>query len=147
MNAMTFTRDMAPPSAKWMGMDIIEHDPDRMYTKVTFAPNEHMINFGGVIQGGILTAMMDDAMGSLTFFALGAKFALATIDLQTHFFSAVPLERIEVEAKVIRAGKAVAFAEARLFRSDGELSAQATCSMKLRPFTGLQFPTGEKSDG
>ena len=117
--------------------------PDEHRGRLAFAPNADMCNFGGTVQGGFLAAMMDDAMGSLLFFVLGGRYAPATIDLQTHFFTAVPLEPIEVEAHVIRAGKAVAFADARLYRSDGGLAAQAACSMKLRPFTGLQFPTGQ----
>lgn len=141
MDTMTFTRDMAPPSAKWMGMDIIEHDQDRMYTKVTFAPNEHMINFGGVIQGGFLTAMMDDAMGFNAFVSLGMKQAMASIDLHTHFLKAVELGEITVEALVTRAGKSVVFLEAKLYDKHGELAARSTSSSKLRPFTGLQFDT------
>ncbi|EFL87867.1 PaaI family thioesterase [Ahrensia sp. R2A130] len=135
-----------PPSAAWMGMDVIEYWPDEMRVRVSFAPNKDMCNFGGTVQGGFLAAMMDDAMGSLAFHALGAKVAPMSIDLQTHFMAAVPLKRIEVEAKIIRAGKAVVFAEARLYREDGELSAQATTSMKLRPFVGLQFDPSQNAD-
>ena len=138
-----YLADTRPPSAAWMDMVPVEYRPDEHRVRLAFRPNADMCNFGGTVQGGFLAAMMDDAMGSLAFFVLGGRFAPATIDLQTHFFMAVPLERIEVEAHVIRAGKAVAFAEARLYRSDGELAAQATCSMKLRPFTGLQFPKAE----
>ena len=129
-----------PPSAAWMDMQPVDYRPDERRVRLSFAPNDDMCNFGGTVQGGFLAAMMDDAMGSLTFFALGGRFAPATIDLQTHFYTVVPLERIEVEAHLIRAGKAVAFAEAHLYRSDGELAAQARCSMKLRAFKGLQFP-------
>ncbi len=143
----TFTKDMAPPSAKWMGMDLIEHKPDAMYSKVSFAPNPDMINFGGVIQGGFLTAMMDDAMGFNAFISLGMKQSMASIDLHTHYYSAVPMGPIEVEAWVIRAGKSVAFLEAKLYDKDGKLAARATSSSKLRAFTGMQFDTGEKADG
>ena len=134
-----YVAGVVPPSAAWMGMEVVSYRPDDMSARLSFAPPAAMRNFGGVVQGGFLAAMMDDAMGSLLFHALGGRYAPATIDLATHFFLAVPLERIEVEARVVRAGKAVAFAEARLYRSDGELSAQATSSVKLRPFTGLQF--------
>ncbi|MDD9910092.1 MAG: PaaI family thioesterase [Ahrensia sp.] len=132
-----------PPSAAWMDMMPVETDLENRRVRLSFQPNADMCNFGGTVQGGFLAAMMDDAMGSLAFFVLQGKFAPASIDLQTHFLMAVPLERIEVEARIIRTGKAVAFAEAHLFRSDGELAARAASSMKLRPFTGLQFPTKE----
>ena len=65
--------------------------------------------------------------------------AQATIDLHTHFFKAVQLGPTTVEAWVIRAGKSVAFAEAKLYDLNGELAARATSSSKLRPFTGLQY--------
>ena len=123
-------------------MALLDYRPDAMTARYSFEPRAEMRNFGGVMQGGFLAAMMDDAMGALVFHALGGTSAPATIDLATHFFLAVPLERMEVEAAVIRAGKAVAFAQARLYRSDGELAAQATSSVKLRPFTGLQFDPG-----
>ncbi|MEL6750961.1 MAG: PaaI family thioesterase [Pseudomonadota bacterium] len=140
-----YTPGARPPSAAWMRMDVVAYRPQERSARLSFTPNADMCNFGGTVQGGFLAAMMDDAMGSLTFFALGCRFAPASIDLQTHFFAAVPLEPIEVEAQVIRAGKAVAFAEARLYRSDGELAARAAGSMKLRPFTGLQFPAKDKT--
>jgi len=138
-SAMAFTKDMAPPSAKWMGMDIVEHDTEKMYTKVSFAPNKDMINFGGVIQGGFLSAMMDDAMGFNTFVSLGMKYSMATIDLHTQFLKAAPLGPIIAEAWVTKAGKAIVFAEAKLYIDENEPVARATSSLKLRPFTGLQY--------
>ncbi len=141
-----FSKDMAPPSARWMGLVPVEHDSKKMYTKVSFAPNKDMINFGGVIQGGFLTAMMDDAMGFNAFISLGMKFSMASIDLHTHFLKAVPLGPIIVEAWVTRAGKSVIFLEAKLYDESGELAARATSSSKLRAFNGLQFDPGEKAD-
>ncbi|MEM8749822.1 MAG: PaaI family thioesterase [Pseudomonadota bacterium] len=142
-----FSPEMAPPSARWMGMELIEHRADERFSKVSFAPNKDMINFGGVIQGGFLTAMMDDAMGFNTFISLGMKYALASIDLHTHFFKAVKMGTVIVEARVTRSGKSVAFVEAQLFDCDGDLAARATSSCKLRPFTGLQFETETSPNG
>ncbi len=139
--AAGFSRDMTPPSAKWLGMDLIEHDPQKMYSKVSFEPNKDMINFGGVIQGGFLGAMMDDAMGFNTFISLNMKFSMATIDLSTQFLRAVPFDTIIGEAWVTKSGKAIAFTEAKLYIGDNELAARATSSLKLRPFEGLQFET------
>ena len=128
-------------------MDLIEHDASKMYSKVSFSPNKDMINFGGVIQGGFLTAMMDDAMGFNAFLALKMEYAMASIDLHTHFMKAVPLGPIIVEAWVTRAGKSVVFLEAKLFGEDGELAAHTTSSLKLRPFSGMQYkPDGTSND-
>lgn len=137
-----FDKSMAPPSARWMGMELLAHDTEKMYTKVSFAPKPEMINFGGVVQGGFLIAMMDDAMGFNAFISMGMKNSHATIDLHTHFYKAVQLGPISVEAWIIRAGKSVAFFEAKLYDQNNELAASATSSAKLRPFTGFQHDAG-----
>lgn len=117
-------------------MKLIEHDPDRMYSKLTFAPKPEMINFGGVLQGGFLSAMLDDAMGFNCFISLKKSNNQATIDLHTHYLKAVPLGPVTVEAWVTKAGKTVAFLEAKLFDNEGDLAVRATSSTKLRPFAG-----------
>lgn len=138
--AVRFDPEMAPPSARWMGMQLVEHDPERMYSKLTFDPKPEMVNFGGVLQGGFLSAMLDDAMGFNCFISMKMQNNQATIDLHTHYFKAVPLGPVTVEAWVIRAGKSVAFLEAKLYDAAGDLAVRATSSTKLRPFTGNPRP-------
>ncbi len=129
----SFTADNAPPSAKWLGMDVVSWDREAMRLRVSFDPPRDVINFGGVVQGGFLIAMMDDAMGFNCFISLGMANRQATIDLHTHFLRSVQYGRIEVEARVVRAGRSVAFLEADLFGPDGELGARTSSSMKLSP--------------
>jgi uncharacterized protein (TIGR00369 family) len=128
-----FTMDKAPPSAKWLGMDVLEWDRDARRMRLAFNPPRDVINFGGVVQGGFLTAMLDDAMGFNTFVSLGMAYLQASIDLHTHFFRPVKYGRVEVEARVVRAGRSVAFVEGELFDSDAVLAARAVSSVKLTP--------------
>jgi uncharacterized protein (TIGR00369 family) len=101
--------------------------------RVSFEPPRNVINFNGVIQGGFLVAMMDDAMGFNCFISLGMKTMQASIDIHTHFFRPVAYGRVEVEARVKRAGRSVAFVEAELYDQDGVLAARAVSSTKLSP--------------
>ena len=135
MNAVVpgFTMDNAPPSAKWLGMNVLAWDREAMTMRVAFDPPRDVINFGGVIQGGFLAAMMDDAMGFNAFVSLGMAYGQASIDIHTHFFRPVAYGRVEVTARVVRAGKSVAFVEAELFDKDGALAARAVSSTKLSP--------------
>ncbi|MBO6717644.1 MAG: PaaI family thioesterase [Rhizobiaceae bacterium] len=133
----SFSADNAPPSAKWLGMQVISWDREAMRLRLAFEPPRDVINFGGVVQGGFLIAMMDDAMGFNCFISLGMANRQATIDLHTHFLRAVQYGRIEVEARVVRAGRSVAFLEAELYGPDGELAARTTSSMKLSPMAGM----------
>jgi uncharacterized protein (TIGR00369 family) len=95
-----------------------------------------VINFGGVVQGGFLVAMMDDAMGFNTFVSLGMTSQLSSIDIHTHFLRPVEYGRIEVAARIVKAGRSVAFVEAELFDKNGELAARAVSSTKLSPIGG-----------
>ena len=128
-----FRPEQAPPSAKWLGMEPISWDRETMVLRVAFNPPRDVINFGGVVQGGFLIAMMDDAMGFNCFISLGMVNRQASIDVHTHFLRAVQHGRVEVEARVVRAGRSVAFLEAELYGPDGELAARSVSSMKLTP--------------
>ncbi len=111
---------------------VIEMDPLGR-ARLEYHAGAHMCHSGGVVQGGFLIAMMDDAMGFNCFISLGMANRQASIDIHTHFLRAVQYGRVEVEARVVRAGRSVAFLEAELFGPDGELAARATSSMKLNP--------------
>ena len=126
-----FSRDMAPATARWMGMEVLGWDREAKVLRVSFDPPRDVINFGGVIQGGFLIAMMDDAMGFNAFVSMGMTTRQASIDIHTHFFRPVAYGRTEVEARIVRSGRNVAFVEAELFDRDGTLAARAVSSMKL----------------
>ncbi|MBO6900777.1 MAG: PaaI family thioesterase [Rhizobiaceae bacterium] len=129
----SFSKDNAPPTAKWLGMEVLSWDREAMTLRLAFNPPRDVINFGGVVQGGFLIAMMDDAMGFNCFISLGMVNRQASIDVHTHFLRAVQHGRVEVEARVVRAGRSVAFLEAELYGPDGELAARSVSSMKLTP--------------
>lgn len=135
MNDIPFSADAAPASAKFLGMDLIEIDVEKGYVKVSFDPKPELLNFNGVIQGGFLSAMMDDAMGFNAFLHLGMKTGLASIDLHTHFMRPVPMGRITVEAHVTRAGKSVVFMESKLFDHQDRLAARSTTSSRVIPLS------------
>ncbi|MEL7272378.1 MAG: PaaI family thioesterase [Pseudomonadota bacterium] len=141
--AFTFSPEMAPPTARWMGMDVQVLDTEAMTCTATFQTRPEMQNFGGVLQGGIIAAMLDDAMGFLTFVSLKGEYAMGTTDLHTQFLKAVPMgAKLRVEAEVTKAGKVIAFTQAALYiNDDEEPAARATGTQRLRAFKGMQFDT------
>lgn len=131
-----FSRDKAPATARWLGMEVVAWDREAMRMRLSFDPPRDVINFGGVIQGGFLVAMMDDAMGFNSFVSLGMAYQQASIDIHTHFFRPVAYGRVEVEARIVRSGRSVAFVESELFDKDGALAARTVSSTKLTPVGG-----------
>jgi uncharacterized protein (TIGR00369 family) len=81
----------------------------------------------GVIQGGVATALADAAMAAATTTILSddqiQREAITTIDIFARFIrpvNAAKVERLRAEAKVIRAGSRLVWAEADVL-ADGEV--------------------------
>ncbi|MEZ6001919.1 PaaI family thioesterase [Hyphomonas sp.] len=126
----------APPIAALLGWKLLEFDADKGWIKVGFEPKPDFLNPAGLVQGGMLVAMLDDTVGPAVIVASNGQAYTTTIDLHTHFLRPVKLGPITTEATVTRLGRSVAFTEARLFDSEGRLCARATSSASVGPMPG-----------
>lgn len=131
-----FTDEAAPPALKHLGWKLIDFDMERGWVKVGFAPREEFLNFGGTVQGGFLTAMLDDTLGPAVLIKARRPIILHTIDLHTHFLRPVRLGDLIVEAECTKLGRTVAYTEAKLFDAGGELCARATSSAMYSEVSG-----------
>jgi len=76
----------------------------------------HM-NPGGVLHGGVLTTLMDEATAHAIATVRGLEAPLATVDMNVSFLAAArPGDELECEARTLRIGSSVAFAEAEVRR-------------------------------
>ena len=83
------------------------------------------------MQGGILSAMLDDTMGPAVFVMTEGKLFTATITMTVNFLAPAKPGKLIGEANVTQLGKTVAFVEGRLMAEDGTLLATATTSARL----------------
>ena len=79
------------------------------------------MNPGGMLHGGIVTTLMDEATGHSIVTVRGlevmAEAPHATVDMNVSFLSAArPGDELECEARTVRIGRAVVFAEAEVRR-------------------------------
>src|ERR1700747_950350 len=121
----------APPSARLLGWRLLDARPDRGGLAVGFDGKLEFCNPAGFIQGGILTAMLDDTMGPAAFAMTEGRLYTATISLTVNFLAPARPGRIIGEARVTQLGKTVAFIEGRLTAKDGTLLATATTNARL----------------
>jgi acyl-coenzyme A thioesterase 13 len=78
--------------------------------------DRHM-NPGGVVHGGVLTTLMDEATAHTIATVRGLEAPLATVDMNVSFLSSArPGDELQCEARALRVGSAVAFAEAEVRR-------------------------------
>ena len=120
-----------PPSAKLLGFRLLDARPAEGWIKVGFDGKAEFLNPAGFVQGGILSAMLDDTMGPAVMVMTEGKFYTTTISLTVNFMAAAKPGPITAEAKVIQIGKTIAFMEGKLTAEDGTLLATATTTARL----------------
>lgn len=132
MDGPAFLSALSPPAcSRLLGWNLISADPEKHEIEIGFSGKREFLNPAGNIQGGILTAMMDDAMGPAVLLASNGRKIASSIDINVHFLRPVKPGSITVKARVIRFGRSIAFAEAELFDEGGKLSARATSSAQV----------------
>jgi uncharacterized protein (TIGR00369 family) len=123
---------IAPPaSAKLLGWHLLDARPAEGWLKVGFDGKKEFCNPAGFVQGGILTAMLDDTMGPAAFIMTEGKFYTTTISLTVNFMASAKPGPITAEARVTQLGKTIAFMEGKLSAEDGTLLATATTVARM----------------
>jgi uncharacterized protein (TIGR00369 family) len=121
----------APPSSKLLGWHLLDARPKQGWVRIGFEGKPAFCNPAGFIQGGILTAMLDDTMGPAVFVMTEGRLYTATISMTVNFLSPAKVGPIVGEANVTQIGKTIAFIEAKLTAEDGTLLAASTASARL----------------
>jgi uncharacterized protein (TIGR00369 family) len=88
-----------------------------------FLSNPH-----GVVHGGILATIMDMTMGQLLLSHYGS--GGATLEMKVQYLKSVASGALRCEARFLKAGRSIAFMEARLFDDAGDVAASATATWK-----------------
>lgn len=120
-----------PPVAKLLGWQLLDARPEDGWIKLGFEGKPEFLNPAGFVQGGILSAMLDDTMGPAVLVMTEGKSYTTTVSLTVNFLSPAKLGPITAEAKVTQLGKTIAFVEGKLMAEDGTLLATATAVERL----------------
>ena len=121
----------APPSSKLLGWHLIDARPAEGWIKIGFDGKPEFCNPAGFVQGGILSAMLDDTMGPAVFVMTEGRLFTSTITMTVNFLAPAKPGPIIGEARVTQLGKTIAFAEGKLMAADGATLATATTSARL----------------
>ena len=124
----------APPFMELLGIRIVSVDPGSVTFE--FEPGEFMYSPLGNVHGGIVTVLLDTAMGCSFHTTLPAGVGYTTLELKVNFLRPVTSKSgtLRAEGHVIHSGSRVATAEARLLDREKKLHAHATSTLLiLRP--------------
>jgi uncharacterized protein (TIGR00369 family) len=131
MIATALDRLTAPPSSKLLGWHLIDARPAEGWIRIGFDGKPDFCNPAGFVQGGILSAMLDDTMGPAVFVMTEGRLFTSTISLTVNFLNPAKPGPIVGEARVTQLGKTIAFVEGKLTTADNIVLATATTSARL----------------
>ncbi|MEH0156741.1 PaaI family thioesterase [Limibacter armeniacum] len=94
-----------------------------------YVVKKEMTNPVGMLHGGIICAMLDEAIG-LTSYTLDITHFYPTVNLNVDYLSSVKEgDKVVVSTKVIRQGRHVIHIEGKLFSDEGKLLAKASSNL------------------
>ena len=115
-----------PPTGPLFGMKVLGVDQEKGIVRMSFNPDEKLTNPRGTIQGGIVSAMLDDCAAYAGIVALGEPGFIASLELKTSFFAPAYPGLLFAEGRCLKMGKSSCFLEADLKDADGNLLARLT---------------------
>ena len=90
--------------------------------QTSFIPTETYQGYDGIVHGGILSALLDEAMAKLAF-ELGYNAVTAMLNVRFKSLAKVK-EKLTIRGKITQANRWLVFAKATIHKEDGTLIAE-----------------------
>ena len=88
-------------------------------------------NSSGLIQGGILAAMLDNVMSRAVVQRMEDDQIIQTLEMKTTFIAPAPIGPVIGEGQIVRQGRSIVFLEGRIFNEAGDLLVTSSSTAKL----------------
>jgi len=125
-------RATPPPAAVLLGWELVAVDPEAGTIEMAFQATEQFLNPFGMVQGGLLAAMLDDTLGPALVATLGPGESAPTTDLHVQFLRPARPGRLVGRGRIVRKGRDVGFMAGELLDAAGEVVAVATATAQIR---------------
>lgn len=129
-----------PPVSKLLGWKVLRADAGSGAAEVEFQAPAEFTTTGGRVQGGMLTAMLDEAMYAAICTLLETHEYAPTISLNVSFLAPAAAGRLLARTKVQHRGRSIAFVEGELSDREGRTVARATASCRILSTRGRGTP-------
>ena len=116
---------------RWMNFSL--ETVERGHVVFGMMPHEELYNLIGSVHGGIITTLMDNALGCSVQSILPAGRVATTMDLHTRFHRPVTAAtgKVLADARVVHSGRRTATAEAHLVDANGSVYATGTSTLMI----------------
>jgi uncharacterized protein (TIGR00369 family) len=113
------------PFAGLLGIEYVAAGPDEVRSRLAW--DESRCTAGGILHGGALMGLADNAGGLLAFLNLPEDATgTATIESKSNFFSAVRSGHVHAVSRLLHKGKRTIVVDTELFDDGGRLVARVT---------------------
>jgi acyl-CoA thioesterase len=116
--------------ASYTGMEVLatEHG----LCRIAFTPDKRHANASDSMQGGVLAAVADAAMGTALASTMKENEGSATLEIKMNFLRPSPFhKRLEVEGKVVHRGSSMAYMECSVTNEEGKLVARINATSMI----------------
>ena len=110
---------------------VLAFAPERRELRMEFDIGVEFCHTVDIVQGGLITAMLDASMAHVVLAVEPAKVRVSSIDITVSFLRPARAGRFIAVGAIVKSGRTVAFLKAELFTDQGELVATATSSAYL----------------
>ncbi|RYY28920.1 MAG: PaaI family thioesterase [Chitinophagaceae bacterium] len=120
-----------PPLAQTLDFQPLSLEPGKVVFR--FEPKEFHYNPIGMVHGGVISTVLDTALGCALHSMLAKGVGYTTLELKVNFIKAVTISSgmLKAEGRLIHQGKSTGLAEADLKDEKGRLYAHATSTFML----------------
>ena len=120
-----------PAATTTLGWALIEADTERGEIEVSFEATEDFLNPAGTVQGGFLTAMLDDTMGPALAATLDPGQYGTTIELKVSFLRPAKPGRLVGRGRIVHRGGTIAFLAGELLDESGQVVAVGSSTTRI----------------
>lgn len=120
-----------PTAAITLGWSLVDADIERGEVEVSFEATEDFLNPAGTVQGGFLTAMLDDTMGPALAATLDDGQYGTTIDLKVSFLRPAKPGRLTGRGRIVHRGGTIAFLAGELLDESGQVVAVGSATTRI----------------
>ncbi|MEM6680799.1 MAG: PaaI family thioesterase [Pseudomonadota bacterium] len=113
-------------TAKMFKQHVLEADPDAGKVIIEYTPDKRFCNPMGVVQGGFVAAMLDEAAAIACIVHAQKPIGVPTLEMKVSYFRPVLPGRVIVTGQIVKQGRKVTFLGADMHDDAGKALAQAS---------------------
>lgn len=141
-------RNRLPGLWNTLGYQLVDFGPGRASVSWQATEDYGFPTEGGyIVQGGLVTALLDAAMGNACWTSLNRDQVFLTADLRVEFLRPTRPGLLVAAGTVIRRTRRIAFCAAELRDADGLLLATSGCTQAVLPASGAAGRSGGSDPG